>query len=86
MRAIGRSKCRVFFLSSGSLKSEVWAQALISGRRQIETVVYNHAGPFIARISSSGFVWGVKELTPLGKEKKKPKRKSEQKVLRPPES
>ena len=75
MRAIGTSKARVFFLSSNNFQSEIWANALISGWKEITTILRKHKGPFIARIPLSGKARGVKELTRLGREKKKLKAK-----------
>jgi hypothetical protein len=73
MRVIGEHKVRIFFLSSNNPASEVWAQAIISARREIETVLRKHRGPCMARITRMGNVWDAKELTPLGREKKKKK-------------
>lgn len=74
MRAIGRSKGRVFFLSSNNLRAEIWAEALTAAWRDINSAIRNRDGPFIARISSTGQVWGIKELTKHGREKRKSKR------------
>lgn len=75
MRAIGKTKGRVFFLSSNTVPSEVWANAITSAWREINAVLAKHRGPFYARVSLSGLVWGVTELTSLGREKKKRKAK-----------
>lgn len=71
MRAIGKNRGRVFFLSTSNVPSELWAKAITSAWREINTVLAKHQGPFYARISLAGLVWGVTELTPLGREKKK---------------
>ena len=75
MRAIGESRGRVFFLSDNNTKSEVWAECLKAAYTQIMATLRMHRGPFIARITRSGSLWGVKELTKVGNEKRK-KRKT----------
>ena len=70
MRVIGTHNARVFFLSSNNATSEVWAQAIISSRKQIVNVLNNHTAPFVARIYPTGGVWKIQELTRMGREKK----------------
>jgi len=74
MRAIGANKGRVFFLPKNNKNPQVWAPILISCWNQIWSTVSNYKAPFVANISPNG-VWGITELSSLGTEKKKPKRK-----------
>lgn len=73
MRTIGANRGRVFFLSSNNSTSEVWANALIGAYTDIMKTIRNYDAPFIARISPTGIVWLVKELTSIGREKKRRK-------------
>jgi hypothetical protein len=73
MMAIGSTKGTVFFLSNNNMGPEEWARILIAARNHILTTIRNHPRPFVARVSPSGGVWQITELTKLGREKKKPK-------------
>ena len=72
MRAIGASRGRVFFLPDNNTKSEVWAECMKAAYSQIMATLGKFRGPFIARIGKLGSVWGIRELTPIGNDKKKP--------------
>jgi len=72
MSAIGANKGRVFFLPKNNKNPQVWAPILISCWEQIHRTLSTRKPPFIANISPNG-VWGIKELSSRGTEKKKRK-------------
>ena len=71
MKAIGSNRARIFFLSSNNQKAELWAKALTAAYTKIMATIQNHEAPFIARISTRGDVWLVKELDKFGRDRKK---------------
>jgi hypothetical protein len=70
MAAIGANKGRVFFLPKNNQNPQVWAPILTSAWTELNKILTTRTPPFIGHISPNG-IWGVKELTPRGKEKKK---------------
>jgi len=70
MVAIGRSKCRVFFLPQNNKNPQSWAPILISAWTELHRILATREPPFVANISPNG-VWGLKELSSRGTEKKK---------------
>jgi hypothetical protein len=62
MEAILAGGTRVFFLSSGSIKSEQWAAAIIECRAKLLRIIKKTPGPFISRITSEGRVWGTERV------------------------
>jgi hypothetical protein len=73
MMAIGANKSRVFFLPKNNKNPQIWAPILISCWKELNKILGSANPPFIGHISPSG-VWGIKELSSRGTEKKKPKR------------
>lgn len=73
MAAIGANKCRVFFLPKNNKNPQIWAPILISNWAEISNVLSTRTPPYVGNISVNG-VWGVKELSSRGTEKKIRKR------------
>lgn len=63
LEAILAGETRVFLLSTSSIKSEVWAEALIGCRAKLLRLIKKTPGPFISRITSRGCVWGTELIT-----------------------
>ena len=74
MAAIGTNKGRVFFLPKNNKNPQMWAPILISNWIEINMILSTRTPPFVGNISVNG-IWGVKELSPRGTEKKKRKRR-----------
>jgi len=70
MAAIGANKCRVFFLPQNNKNPQSWAPILISAWTELHRILATREPPFVANISPNG-VWGLKELSSRGTEKKK---------------
>lgn len=72
MSAIGANKGRVFFLPKNDKIPQVWAPILISNWAEINRTLRTRTPPFVGNISPNG-IWGIKELSSRGTEKKKRK-------------
>ena len=70
MRAIGANQGRVFFLPQNHKNPQVWAPILISSWDELHKILSTRKPPFVGNISPNG-VWGIKELSSRGTEKKK---------------
>ena len=70
MAAIGANKGRVFFLPKNNKNPQMWAPILISNWAELKKVLATRLPPFVGNISLNG-IWGVKELSSRGTEKKK---------------
>jgi hypothetical protein len=63
LEAILAGETRVFLLSTSSIKSEIWAEALIGCRAKLLRLIKKTPGPFISRITSEGSIWGTELIT-----------------------
>jgi hypothetical protein len=73
MAAIGANKGRVFFLPKNDKNPQMWAPILISNWAEIKRVLSTRTPPFVGNISPNG-IWGIRELSSRGTEKKKRKK------------
>jgi hypothetical protein len=74
MRAIGSSRCRVFFLPQNNKNPRMWGPILVSAWTEMHRILSTREGPFVANISPNG-IWRLKELNSRGAEKKKETKK-----------
>jgi hypothetical protein len=74
MAAIGANEGRVFFLPKNNKNPQMWAPILVSNWAEINRILSTRTPPFVANISLNG-IWGVRELSTRGTEKKKLKRR-----------
>jgi PIN like domain len=72
MRAIGANKCRVLFVPKNNKNPQIWAPILKSCWAELNKILKTRTPPFVANISPNG-IWGVRELSSRGTEKKKRK-------------
>jgi PIN like domain len=63
LEAILAGCTRVFLLSTSSIKSEMWATALIACRAKLLRLIKKTPCPFISRITSEGRIWGTEQVT-----------------------
>lgn len=72
MAAIGANRARVLFLPRNNKNPQLWAPILVSNWAEIKRVLTTRVAPFIANVSVNG-IWGVRELSSRGTEKKRRK-------------
>lgn len=72
MAAIGANNGRVLFLPRNNKNPQLWAPILVSNWTEIKRALTTRKAPFVANVSVNG-IWGVKELSSRGTEKKRRK-------------